>query len=222
MSRDDLINTNTGIVKAWPRTSPSIRPNAVMIVVSNPLDAMVYVAWKASGFPDQPRYRPGRRAGYRPLSQLPGRGTGRQRGRCAGPAAGRARRRHGAAAPLHIRRRHPHHPTGEKDALDEIINEPATAGRKSSACLKPAAPITPPPPPPCHGRIASSRTKNAFCPCAAYCDKEYGVGGYFVGVPVVLGTEGVERVLVEIDPAEAAMFNTSVSHVKDLVKVVKM
>ena len=51
MSRDDLININTGIVKQVAENVAKFSPNAVMIVVSNPLDAMVYVAWKASGFP---------------------------------------------------------------------------------------------------------------------------------------------------------------------------
>src|ERR1700712_2486405 len=51
MSRDDLININTGIVKSVAENVARNSPNAVMIVVSNPLDAMVYVAWKASGFP---------------------------------------------------------------------------------------------------------------------------------------------------------------------------
>src|SRR5579859_978326 len=51
MSRDDLININTGIVKSVAANLAQHSPNAVMIVVSNPLDAMVYVAWKSSGFP---------------------------------------------------------------------------------------------------------------------------------------------------------------------------
>src|SRR6185503_17481834 len=51
MSRDDLIATNVKIVKSVAENVAKHSPNAVMIVVSNPLDAMVYVAWKASGFP---------------------------------------------------------------------------------------------------------------------------------------------------------------------------
>src|SRR5205823_10518894 len=51
MSRDDLININTGIVKTVAENVAKHSPEAVMIVVSNPLDAMVFVAWKASGFP---------------------------------------------------------------------------------------------------------------------------------------------------------------------------
>jgi malate dehydrogenase len=67
------------------------------------------------------------------------------------------------------------------------------------------------------------KDKKRILPCAAYCEKEYGIGGYFVGVPVVLGTHGVERVIeIEMDEAERKAFNTSVDHVKELVKTVKM
>ena len=83
MSRDDLIATNTKIVKEVAEKVAKHSPKAVMIVVSNPLDAMVYVAWKASGFPtkqvigqagvlDTARYRSFLAAEIRSL----------QRGRC--------------------------------------------------------------------------------------------------------------------------------------------
>ena len=55
-------------------------------------------------------------------------------------------------------------------------------------------------------------------PCAAYCDKEYGVGGYFVGVPVVLGTGGVERIVeLSLLPDERAALDKSIAAVKELV-----
>src|SRR5205085_11272928 len=67
------------------------------------------------------------------------------------------------------------------------------------------------------------RDKKRILPCAAYCDKEYGIGGFFVGVPCVLGTAGVERIIeVELDEPERAMFTTSVEHGKELVKAAKM
>ena len=67
------------------------------------------------------------------------------------------------------------------------------------------------------------RDKKRILPCAAYCDREYGVGGYFVGVPCVLGTEGVEKVIeIELDAEERKMFQTSVDHVKELVAAVKL
>ena len=67
------------------------------------------------------------------------------------------------------------------------------------------------------------KDKKRILPCAAYCEKEYGVGGYFVGVPCVLGTNGVERVIeIELDENERKMFQNSVDHVKELVKTVKL
>jgi malate dehydrogenase len=57
-------------------------------------------------------------------------------------------------------------------------------------------------------------------PCAAYCDKEYGVGGYFVGVPVILGSGGVEKIIeLKLLPDERAALDKSIAAVKDLVSV---
>ena len=62
------------------------------------------------------------------------------------------------------------------------------------------------------------KDKRRILPCAAYCDKEYNIGGYFVGVPAILGCNGVEKVLeVPLSPEETAAFQTSVNHVKELV-----
>ena len=66
------------------------------------------------------------------------------------------------------------------------------------------------------------KDKKRILPCAAYCDAEYGVGGYFVGVPCILGAGGVEQVIeIDLDTDETALMNESVSHVKDLVGVVR-
>ena len=63
------------------------------------------------------------------------------------------------------------------------------------------------------------RDKKRLIPCAAYCDKEYGVGGYYVGVPVVLGSGGVERIIeIELSDGERAAFQKSVDAVKGLVE----
>ena len=62
------------------------------------------------------------------------------------------------------------------------------------------------------------RDKKRMLPVAAYCDKEYGVGGFYVGVPVVFGTEGVERIVeLKLTDEEQAAFDHSVAAVKDLV-----
>jgi malate dehydrogenase len=63
------------------------------------------------------------------------------------------------------------------------------------------------------------KDKKRILPCAAYCDKEYGVGGYFVGVPVKLGAAGVEEVIeIKLLPEEKTAFDRSVEAVRNLVK----
>ena len=65
------------------------------------------------------------------------------------------------------------------------------------------------------------KDKKRILPCAAYCDSEFGVGGYFVGVPCVLGAAGVERVIeIELDANEKTLMDESIAHVKELVTVV--
>jgi malate dehydrogenase len=64
------------------------------------------------------------------------------------------------------------------------------------------------------------RDKKRLIPCAAYCDREYGVGGYYVGVPVILGAEGVEKIIeLELSETERIEFQKSVDAVKELVAV---
>ena len=62
------------------------------------------------------------------------------------------------------------------------------------------------------------KDKKRLIPCAAYCDKEYGVGGYYVGVPVVLGSSGVEKIIeLKLTAEEQKAFTASVDAVKSLV-----
>jgi len=210
MSRDDLIATNTDIVKQVAENVARNSPKAMMIVVSNPLDAMVYVAWKASGFPtkrimgqagvlDVARYRSflamegGHGDDMVPLVRFTSVG--------------------GIPVTQLIR----------KDRLDQIVQRARDGGaeivkllEKGSAYYAPASATV---------AMAESiiKDKKRILPCAAYCDKEYGIGGYFVGVPCVLGKDGVERVIeIELDAAERQMFQTSVNHVKELVGAVKI
>jgi malate dehydrogenase len=110
-----------------------------------------------------------------------------------------------------------------KERLDAIVDRARKGGaeivnllKTGSAYYAPAAATV---------AMAESiiRDKKRILPSAVYCDKEYGVGGYFVGVPAILGKDGVERVIeVELDEAERKMFQTSVDHVKELVGVVKL
>ena len=66
------------------------------------------------------------------------------------------------------------------------------------------------------------KDKKRILPCAAFCQNEYGVGGYFVGVPCVLGAGGMEKVIeVELDADERKLMDESISHVKNLIKTVR-
>lgn len=223
MSRDDLININTGIVKSVAENVAKHSPNAVMIVVSNPLDAMVYVAWKASGFPTQ-----------RIIGQAGVLDTARYRSFLAEEIGCSVEdvqallmgghgddmvplKRYTFAGGIPITQ------LVKPDRLDQIIQRARDGGaeivkllKTGSAYYAPAAATV---------QMAESiiRDKKRILPCAAYCDKEFGIGGYFVGVPCVLGTKGVERVIeVELDDAERRMFQASVDHVKELVRNIKI
>jgi len=223
MSRDDLIATNSAIVKEVAHHVAQHSPEAILIVVSNPLDAMVYVAWKASGF-----------APSKVIGQAGVLDTARYRAFLAAEIGCSVEdvqalllgghgddmvplSRYTFAGGIPITQ------LVRKDRLDEIIKRTRNGGaeivsllEKGSAYYAPAAAAV---------QMAESiiRDKKRILPCAAYCDKEYGIGGYFVGVPCVLGSAGVERIVeIELDEAERQMFQTSVQHVRDLVKAVKM
>ena len=223
MSRDDLIAINTGIVRSVCENVARTSPNAVLIVVSNPLDAMVYVAWKASGFPTK-----------RVLGQAGVLDTARYRSFLAEEVGCSVEdvqalllgghgddmvplKRYTFAGGIPITQ------LVKPDRLEEIIKRARNGGaeivnllRTGSAYYAPAAATV-------QMAEAVLKDKKRILPCAAYCEKEYGIGGYFVGVPCVLGKDGVERVIeVELDADEAKAFKTSVDHVKELVGAVKM
>ena len=223
MSRDDLIATNTNIVKSVAENVARHSPNAVLIVVSNPLDAMVYVAWKASGFPtkrvigqagvlDTARYRAFLAAeigcSVEDVQALLLGGHGDD----MVPLA-----RYTFAGGIPITQ------LVKKDRLDAIIDRTRKGGAEIVGLLKTGSAYYAPAAATVQMAESIIRDKKRILPAAAFCDKEYGVGGYFVGVPVVLGTEGVERIIeIDLDADEQKMFSSSVEHVKELVKVVKI
>ncbi len=223
MSRDDLIAINTGIVKEVAANVAKHSPNAVMIVVSNPLDAMVYVAWKASGFPtnriigqagvlDVARYRSFLAAevgcSVEDVQALLLGGHGDD----MVPLT-----RYTSAGGIPITQ------LIAPAKLGEIVKRARNGGAEIVNLLKTGSAYYAP----ASATVAMAESiikdKKRILPAAAYCDKQYAIGGFFVGVPCVLGSGGVERIIeVELDENEKKMFATSVDHVKELVKVVKM
>jgi malate dehydrogenase len=223
MSRDDLIAVNTGIVKQVAENVARHSPKAMMIVVSNPLDAMVYVAWKASGFPTR-----------RIMGQAGVLDVARYRSFLAMEIGCSVEDVHALLLGGHgddmvpltrytFAGGVPITQLIKPERLEQIVKRAREGGaeivkllEKGSAYYAPAAATI---------AMAESiiKDKKRILPCAAYCEKEYGVGGYFVGVPCVLGKDGVERILeVELDAGERKMFQTSVDHVKELVAAVKI
>src|SRR5438874_3149570 len=203
MSRDDLIATNTKIVQQVAESVAKHSPNAVMIVVSNPLDAMVYVAWKASGFPtkriigqagvlDTARYRAflameiGCSVQDVQALLLGGHGDDMV------PLA-----RYTFAGGIPITQ------LVKSDRLETIISRARNGGKEIVDLLKTGSAYYAPAAATVQMAEAIIKDKKRILPCAVYCDKEYGVGGYFVGVPCILGKDGVERIIeIELDPTE--------------------
>ena len=198
MSRDDLLATNakimTAVCEQVKATSPqrdrdrrqqSARRDGAAGAAGDRLSSRSRVM------------RPGGRARYGPLSHVPGDGAGRERRRCLGAADGRPRRHDGADAELHaasaaFRSRSCIEPKRlERNRRSRTRN----GGAEIVALLKTGSAYYAPAAATAQMVEAIVRDKKRLIPCAAYCDKEYGVGGYYVGVPVILGASGVERII---------------------------
>src|SRR3972149_6372920 len=104
------------------------------------------------------------------------------------------------------------------ERLQEIIARTASGGAEIVSLLKTGSAYYAPAAATTQMVEAIVRDKKRLIPCAAYCDKEYGVGGYYVGVPIILGASGVERIIeLKLTAEEQAAFNKSVDAVKQLV-----
>jgi malate dehydrogenase len=222
MSRDQLLETNVKIVAEVTARAVEKSPKAILIVVSNPLDAMVYTAHQVSGFPTQ-----------RVVGQAGVLDTARYRAFIAAEVGCSVEDVHAMLlgghgddmVPLPRYTTVAGIPVTQLIApgkLDAIVTRTRNGGaeivnllKTGSAYYAPAAATI---------AMAESilRDKRRVLPCAAYCDKEYKVGGYFVGVPCLLGRHGVEKVIeLELDPREKEMFAASVEHVKELCEATK-
>ncbi len=220
MSRDDLLATNAKIVGSVAAEVKSTSPDAVLIVVSNPLDAMVQRAWQVSGFPP-----------HRVVGQAGVLDTARYRaflamelGVSVEDISALLMGGHGdTMVPLASCTSVGGIPVTQlidQKRLDEIITRTRNGGAEIVGLLKTGSAYYAPAAATAQMVEAIVRDKKRLIPCAAYCDKQYGVGGYFVGVPVVLGSGGVERVIeLKLNDTERAAFQKSVDAVKELVKV---
>jgi malate dehydrogenase len=218
MSRDDLLATNAKIMTSVCEEIKRTSPDAVVIVVSNPLDAMVQRAQQVTGFPHQ-----------RVLGQAGVLDTARYRtflamelGVSVEDISALLMGGHGdTMVPLSSCTSVGGIPVTQliaPDRLEEIIDRTRKGGAEIVGLLKTGSAYYAPAAASAQMVEAIVRNKKRLIPCAAYCDKEYGVGGFYVGVPVVLGAEGVQRIVeLTLTESEQTAFQKSVDAVNELV-----
>jgi malate dehydrogenase len=219
MSRDDLLQTNAKIVGSVAHEIKQTSPEAIVIVVSNPLDAMVQRAWQVTGFAPQ-----------RVMGQAGVLDAARFRAFIAAEldvsiedVSTMLLGGHGdTMVPLPSCTCVGGIPVGQlipPQRLAELIQRTRDGGAEIVSLLKTGSAYYAPAAATAQMVEAIVRDKKRMIPCAAYCDKEYGVGGYYVGVPVILGADGVARVVeVELTETERAAFQKSVDAVRGLVE----
>jgi malate dehydrogenase len=223
MSRDDLLNTNLAIMKQVAVGVRDNAPRATVIVVSNPLDAMVYTFKQVSGFPknrvvgmagvlDSARFRAfvawelGVSVQDVTALVLGGHGD------TMVPLT-----RYCTVAGIPVTK------LMAADKLNAIVERTKNAGGEVVALLKTGSAFVSPALSAIEMAESILRDKKRVLACACLLEGEYGVSGLYVGVPCVLGAGGVERVLeVEMNADERKLFDASVEHVKKLVAEIKL
>jgi malate dehydrogenase len=219
MSRDDLLATNATIITTVAEGIKRYAPQSFVIVVSNPLDAMVTLMKRVTGFPkqrvvgmagvlDSSRYRTfvamelGVSVESVAAIVLGGHGDDMVPVRSACTVGGEPIAR--LLAP---------------DRLDAIEDRVRKAGGEIVALLKTGSAFYSPASAAVQMAESYLRDRKRILPCAAYLEGEYGVRGLYVGVPVLLGGGGVERVIeIALTEDERRQFAGSVAHVEELVQ----
>ncbi|TVR59633.1 MAG: malate dehydrogenase [Candidatus Competibacteraceae bacterium] len=227
MSRDDLISVNTKVMVAVGENIKQRCPDAFVIVITNPLDAMVGVLQQVSGLPaekvvgmagvlDSARFRHFLADEFKVSVEdvtafvLGGHGD---------TMVPLVRYSTVAGIPL---------PDLVKmgwttqERLDAIVKRTRNGGGEIVALLKTGSAFYAPASSAIAMADAYLKDKKRLLPCAAYLSGQYGVSGIYVGVPVILGAGGVEKIVeIELNADEKAMFDHSVKSVKELVEITK-
>ena len=218
MSRDDLLAKNAGIVKAVVGASAAQSPDAVLIVVTNPLDAMCHVAMQASGFPrervigmagvlDSARFRTfiaqELEVSVEDVSAFVLGGHGDT----MVPLS-----RYSTVAGIPITE------LLSSERVKALEDRTANGGAEVVALLKTGSAFYAPAASTFEMVDSILRDRRRVLPCAVRLEGEYGVDGLFVGVPVVLGAGGMQRVIeIKLAAEEQAAFQKSASAVRELV-----
>ena len=224
MSRDDLLTTNLKVMEQVGAGIKKYAPNAFVICVTNPLDAMVWALQKACGFPhhrvvgmagvlDSARFRyflaDEMKVSVKEVTAfvLGGHGDDMVPLERYSTVAG-------VPLPDLVKMK-----WISQEKVDAIIDRTRKGGGEIVALLKTGSAFYAP----AHSAIemaeAYLRDQKRVLPCAVYLNGEYGVKGLYVGVPVVIGAGGVEKIMeIDLNMRERAMFTKSVESVKSLVE----
>ncbi len=221
MSRDELLAKNTEIVKDVSENIKMHCPDAFVIVVCNPLDAMVYAASEVTGFDKKKVMGMAGALDSARFAQLISRELNVNIEQVRGVLMGG----HGDdMVPLPrftCVNGIPVTELIEKDVLDKLIEKTRKGGGHIVKLLGYSAYYAP-----ASGAVkmaeAIVKDKKEVFSCAVWADKQYAIGGSFVGLPAIIGADGVEKVIeLELLENEKAQLKESVDHVKELVEAVK-
>ena len=223
MSRDDLLNTNAGIVKQVSENVKTTSPNAILIVVSNPLDVMSYVAMKVTGFPRE-----------RVLGMAGVLDTARYRAFLAEALDVSVRDiqamvlgGHGdTMVPLISYTSVSGIPITQlmsQSTLDAIVERTRTGGAEIVKHLKTGSAYYAPSAAAVQMCEAIVHDQKRILPCAAWLQGEYGMSDLFLGVPCKLGRKGLEKIIqVELTAAEKEALGKSADAVREPMAALKI
>ena len=223
MSRDDLLKTNLSIMKQVAEGVRDNAPDAYVIVVSNPLDAMVYTFKEVSGFP---KNRVVGMAGVLDSARFRA-FVAWELGVSVQDVTALVLGGHGDTMVPLVRyctvNGIPVSVLLPQDKIDAIVERTKKAGGEVVALLKTGSAFVSPALSAIEMAESILRDKKRVLACACLCEGEYGVNGLYVGVPCVLGAGGVERIIeLELDGDERKAFDASVEHVRSLVDSIEL
>jgi malate dehydrogenase len=223
MSRDDLLFKNAEIVGSVVDQVVQRSPRAILVLVTNPLDAMVQLAWRRSGFPpervigmagvlDSARFRT---FIARELNVSVENVTAFVLGGHGDTMVPLPRYSTVAGIPITE--------LLSKERIDALVTRTANGGAEIVNFLKAGSAYYAPAASTIEMVEAILKDKKKILPCSAYLDGQYGVKGLYVGVPVKLGRRGAEQVIeIALSPDEQAAFNHSAATVRELVEKLKL
>ncbi len=223
MSRDDLLHANADVIKSVTEGTVKYSPSSIIIVVTNPMDVMAYTAMKVSGFSAQRVIGMG---GVLDSSRFRA-FVAMELGVSAEDVEALVLGGHGDhMVPLPRFTTVKGIPIPElisNDRIEHLIERTRNGGAEIVGLLKTGSAYYAP----AAGAVQMVKSilfdEKRLLPCSAYLDGQYGVSGIFLGVPVIAGRKGVEKIVeLHLTEEEMIMFNQSASAVKTMVDTLKL